>query len=677
MIQFGDTLEPDKVLQLLSSSLPYYLASWHDDGPDAGLFGTVDPVSFNMRKVGSSSPVIEYVMRPHAQILCILAVLVRRDSPAGIDEGQREELVEKITKGLRWACDTHLTGSRDVEPFLGRKRWGENWRSGLWAGMLGMAAFFARDALHADLFARVCAVLAFEADRFIGVLPPSGCEIDTKMEENAEDAMAMAWAANLMPDHEHAAQWEESLRRWGINIASSFFDAADHKPYYGRSVAKWVTTRTLYPDMTAENHGFFHPHALTYAAWVVLGMAAYALHGREEPLFFRRKNHQDTFDVLLRFCLPNGMLYEPGANDLPLFVPRPFALAWGLWNNDPRAAHMTVRLLNWMSSVLAGKGAAPTPWVLGFEAHHEGWELLFQSQVGFELAMLAVLPFAKEARFYSSGQIESAVDTCQIYPYVEVCYRRNTRATRSVAWKALGKHPIVGFSVHTYPELIVPSRAAMLGIPSTEPAIKRWEVAFHADRLQREGFDTCGRILYLGADGLEVLHRDVRVLTWGDDGLLVFDQIKAAAPVRFEEQYLSNVHLANDHWTNNRLDLFSGSLRETIKTASTTGRILSCPSFWASLEAQFLFQFVWGRSKGLYFLPGNGRNAPRYWKNCRLDMLGVHVEQQECGAGETPYEVGFYVGAGKGPKPFKCAGSCGEFFKGLVIMDGKSTVGLS
>jgi hypothetical protein len=79
----------------------------------------------------------------------------------------------------------------------------------------------------------------------------------------------------------------------------------------------------------------------------------------------------------------------------------------------------------------------------------------------------------------------------------------------------------------------------------------------------------------------------------------------------------------------------------------------------------------------MFFVPGNERNAPRYWKNCRLDMLAVHVEQTGCAPGDTVYEVGFYVGTGKGPKPFKCAGTSGEFFKGLVIMDGKNTVGLN
>jgi len=59
-----------------------------------------------------------------------------------------------------------------------------------------------------------------------------------------------------------------------------------------------------------------------------------------------------------------------------------------------------------------------------------------------------------------------------------------------------------------------------------------------------------------------------------------------------------------------------------------------------------------------------------------LDMLATHVEQAPVKSGETMYKSGFYIGGGKGPKLFKTTGTPGEFFKGLVVMDGKITVGL-
>ena len=139
MLDFTETIEASKILHLLSRSVPYYLKAWHDVDETTGIFGAPDPASFNMRTVGSSSPVIEYVVRPHVNILCILGsfpFLSQNELIGALIS--REELEIKIQKGIRWACETHLTGTRDVETFLERKRWGENWRSSLWATLLGV-----------------------------------------------------------------------------------------------------------------------------------------------------------------------------------------------------------------------------------------------------------------------------------------------------------------------------------------------------------------------------------------------------------------------------------------------------------------------------------------------------------------------------------------------------------
>ncbi len=677
-LHFEEKLEPHSVFLLLLRGIDYYLASWHDLDDRTGLFGSVDPQTFNMRAVGSSSPVIEYVIRPHMQALCTLAAfLYRNETDLLTPLVSRDRLAEIIRKGIRWACDTHLSGDRDVDTFLERKRWGENWRSSLWAALLGLCFRLARDVVEPELAEKVRRVLAWEANRFIGVLPPGGCDVDTKLEENAIDTLCLSWAINLCEDHPNIERWKRTCAVWALNIASSQNDHADHSEYLEKSVSHYATTQTLFPDLTAENHGFFHPEILAYGMWVVLSMAAYALHGRPMPDYFRRKNHQETFDLLLRFCLPTGMIYAPGGQDLPYFMPRPFALAWGLWNNDPRAFSITGKLLSWMDDTLSPQGFSGVPWVLGFAPAHEGWELLFQSQVGFELAMLSVLPFPEEFRFYSSGQIENAIDTRNIYPFVEVCYRRNVRMTRSVAWKAIGGHPIVGINVHSYPELVAQHRADMLGIPATRERISHWEVVFHTDRFQKDGFETMGRLLYYGDGQSPLLHRNIRVLTWGDDGMLVFDRITAASDVTMEDQYLSPIHIVKDIWTKDKIEFSSGSLHESFTPRLDRFRETSCPSFWASVESRLLFQFLWGRTKGLAYCSSPSKNAPSYWKNCRIDRVGVHVYEQAVQKGATAYEVGFFVGAGKSPRPFKCTGKAGSFFEGLIIMDGKNTVELS
>jgi hypothetical protein len=674
MLQFTDRIEPTKIMLLLAKGLPYYLAAWREVDERRGLFGSVDPQTFNMRSVGSSSPVIEYVLRPHINVLCVLSAYLYLNQPGLLEaELTKDELVDKLKRGLAWACDTHITGDLDVETFLGRKRWGENWRSSLWASLLGVVAVLAESELDEGEQIRIREIIAHEADRFTGVMPPSGCRVDSKAEENAQDAMLLAWAINLCPHHPHLQNWEEALKVWAVNIDASVHDSADHSEYFGRSVSDAVTTCNLYPDFSAENHGFFHPEALAYGTWLVLAMSAYKLQRREPPDYLARKNCQRAFDILIRFCLPNGMLFAPGGHDMPLFMPHPLVLAWGHWVSDPRASHMTGKLLTWMDACLT---AGKVPWVLGFEPSYDGWELFFQSQVGAELALLACLPFPKEQRAFSAGQVENAVDTRFIYPYIEVCYRRNVRSSRSVAWKAIGGHPMIGLNLHSRPELLASFKASLLGMPSVNDPVKSCNVLFHNDRYQRDGFDTFGRIAYFGASGRRVLTRDVRVITCGEEGLVVLDQITADVDLQVNEHYLSPVYIVNDRWTSGTIEIVSGSLRDTTSFDQRQFRELTCPSFWASVDNQLLYQFLWGRSKGLCYLPGGERNAPPYWKNCRLDMLAIRVEAAAVSAGDTVYANGFYVGGGKGPRLFKTAGNSGEFFKGLVVMDGKINIEL-
>jgi hypothetical protein len=677
MIQFSENIEPKKILKLLNRSIPYYLKAWQEQENKTGFFGKTNPSVFNMNELSTSSPVIEYVIRPHVNILCILASYIYRSDDITFEtELKNEQITEYLEKGISWLCDTHITGSSDVDSFLERKRWGENWRSGLWASLMGLCIFLAEDMLDKKTKNRVKRVISFEADRFIDVMPPSGSPNDTKLEENAQDTTVIAWAINLMPDSPNIEEWKSSLNLWAINIASSIKEKADHSRYLNKSVSHWTVTQTLYPDFTADNHAYFNPEILTYGMWIVLAMTAYKVHDNHVPEVFLRKVHKKTFDILLRFCLPNGMIYLPSTSDIPYFIPHPFALAWGLWSSDPRANQITKIILNWIDNVCIPETDSEVPWIPGFKAHYEGWELFFQSQVGFELSLLSTIPFEKNFRYYTLAQIDKDLNTNHIFPYIQVCYRRNTRTTRSVAWKTSDYHPAIGLNIHSYPELLIQYQASMLGIPATDIPIKQWDVAFHYEHIKKSGFDTYGRINYYMESKELLLHRDIRVIIWGDEGILVFDRLFADAEFFLYDQYLSPCYFVNDVWTRKSLELISGSLRETIIAEKIISRDIHCPSFWVSIERSFLLQLIWGRSNGLTYVHGNEANAPRYWKNCRLDMLGVFIDEMNCEKDDIIYQVGFYAGIGKNPRPFKTAGTCGPFFKGVVVMDGKYTLGL-
>jgi len=680
MFSIDERLNTDSILTLLSQSLDYYLLSWKQIDQEHGLFGSTNPESFNMSDIGSSSPVIEYVIRPHVQILCILSAFLHlpyHRQVSLLSKDTRDTIESYFRCGTRWVCETHLTGDVKISSFLERKQWGENWRSSLWATMLAMAYFFGKEYVDITTEKKIKRIIQFEANRFIDTFPPSGYQYDTKVEENAQDSCILAWALALLPDDSRYSGWEKALTLWTLNIATTFTDKSDHSRLFNKSVAHWIRTETLFPDGTGENHGFFHPEIFSYTSWIAIAMSAFKLTEKPIPTFFNRKIHQHTFELLLRFCLPSGMLYPPGSSDLPMCLPRPFSLGWGLFRGDPRAYHITARLLSTLYNKSIKKRHAPSPiWVPGFPNCKEGWELLFQSQVGFEIALLAMLPLNRESRLLTTGHLAGSVDTRHIYPYVELCFRRNVRSSRSVSWKAIGDHPAIGFVPHNDDDLTIPCKASLLNIPQTTPHITWWEVAFHEDQLTRDGFDSYGRILYYDKSDNLLLNRDIRVLTWGDDGLIIGDTIRAARPLLFCEQFLSGLSIQNNPWDTKVIYLTSGSLKEMIGAQQTETRPIQCPSHWISINDNLLIQHIKTRKNGLIYLPANGLNAPGYWKNGRVDMIATHCLEKKVSLNECCFESIFYVGTGKKPRPFKYTGTPGEFFKGFVIMDGKYTSGL-
>ena len=71
MVAGGGAVEMELSQRLLEFAKKEKGKSWQEISNESGLFGNTDPGTFNMKEVGSSSPVIEYVIRPHINILCI------------------------------------------------------------------------------------------------------------------------------------------------------------------------------------------------------------------------------------------------------------------------------------------------------------------------------------------------------------------------------------------------------------------------------------------------------------------------------------------------------------------------------------------------------------------------------------------------------------------------------
>jgi hypothetical protein len=184
--------------------------------------------------------------------------------------------------------------------------WGHRWLSAPVVSYLDLSIL--RLEAHAELLQfreriarlrdRALRITEEEADaRLMASFPytpyDSSTTGDSKAEENAWDATLLAAAANFLPDHEHAAQWEAKARQLAYDAITCPSDPPD---------SAGVKTVTVTEDLALNNHGFF-PNP-TYAAATLLllaqGALMYRIFGRPVPAEFEH-NVQSLYRAYGRY----------------------------------------------------------------------------------------------------------------------------------------------------------------------------------------------------------------------------------------------------------------------------------------------------------------------------------------------------------------------------------------
>ncbi len=183
--------------------------------------------------------------------------------------------LSRVRQALNYNASTHFTGTNfSVNGY--QWGWGSgaldtdcstcngcaDWQSAEWAGSMGLACLLLQSNLPATTVAAVQRVIASEATHRAGIAPCSGYISDTKAEENAWDGNPIALAAAWMSNSNNAATWLGAAEAYLVNTYTLGVTAGD-------PLSNWVSTVTLYPDFSLENHGFYHP---TYE--MVAGMSS-------------------------------------------------------------------------------------------------------------------------------------------------------------------------------------------------------------------------------------------------------------------------------------------------------------------------------------------------------------------------------------------------------------------
>ena len=154
------------------------------------------------------------------------------------------------------------------------------------------------DRLEA-VWSRALAITAEEAEgRLTAGLPyapyDSSATGDSKAEEDAWEAGLLAAAANLLPEHPHAAAWDGKARELAYDAITRPSDPA---------YQDGLKTSTIGEDFTLSNHGFFPNPTYAAAAIELLlqGALTYRLSGRDIPPEFSH-NMSDFYDAYQEPC---------------------------------------------------------------------------------------------------------------------------------------------------------------------------------------------------------------------------------------------------------------------------------------------------------------------------------------------------------------------------------------
>lgn len=206
----------------------------------------------------------------------------------------RQEAQRRVVGVIRYAAFTHFSGPHTCTD---GRQWGGGWHGASWSSVFAQLVWFTWDELDAETRQLAARVIVAEADRFIGVTPPSGKIDNTRAEDNAWNSRAMAVACVMLPSHPRSEQWLESCRRYMMNTLSVAADKRDDAIVDGRPVREWITTENVHPDFTLENHGIVYP-VYMWASMVNLAQSAgYFIQAGAEPPRAAFHHMRDVYEV--------------------------------------------------------------------------------------------------------------------------------------------------------------------------------------------------------------------------------------------------------------------------------------------------------------------------------------------------------------------------------------------
>jgi hypothetical protein len=465
-------------------------------------------------------------------------------------------VADRVEPALRYAAAIHNTGA---QAGTDKRKWGDSWQSAMWAGNMGVAAYLVRDQLKPETMAAVERVVAAEADRFTTIPPPTMAPGDTKAEENAWDLTVASAALLLMPGHAHAANWQQTVLRYGFNTLPVAADKTNTTIADGKPIRDWVTTVQINADYTLENHGTFHP-VYAMVAPVTLAQAAvtYKMAGKPIPDALKF-NTIKGWEMLQYITQSDGeWLYPQGLDwDLHDYEHIHYWTMLGTLYRDPVAGLLENRTAQYARrrQMLNGNGSFVGPsGSLGFAR-----EAVQAERVAFAYMMHQQFGAPPEATDTTWKKMVQSLEPVRSFGPSGFAVHRTERGLLSFSWK----HHLMGLAAplsEQYPGspyVTTPYLQSLVGsftlAGQTPQEASRFTVNNQEIRTDKSGF-----VLALDASvNAGQLRQQIAVATAAPGILVYLDRVTANSDVTVNEERSLIVGVENDEVSGGKRQVIS------------------------------------------------------------------------------------------------------------------------
>jgi hypothetical protein len=492
-------------------------------------------------------------------------------------------VADRVEPALRYAVAIHNTGALKGTD---SKKWGDSWQSAMWAANLGVAAYLVRDRITPETRAAVERVVAWEADRFTTIPPPTMTPGDTKAEENAWDLTAASAALLLMPKHAHAENWQQTVLRYGFNTMPVAADKQNAAIADGKPVRDWVTTVQLNPDYTLENHGTFHPvYAMVSPVTLAQAAVTYRMAGRPIPDALKF-NTIKGWEMLRYIALPDGeWLYPQGLDwDLHDYEHIHYWTMLGTLYRDPVAPLLEQRTAQYARrrQILNGNGAFVGPsGSLGFAR-----EAVQAERVAFALLMHEQFGAPPKATATDWRKMTAALEPARVFGPSGFAVHRTERGMLSFSWK----HHLMGLAApqsEAHPDapyVTTPYLQSLVGsftlAGQTSQEANRFTVNKETVRADKSGFTAA---IDSTVNGGRLRHQ-MAVATVAPGVLVYMDRVTALGDVTVTEERSLVVGVENDEVSGGKRQIVTSDGAYVAVGGSASDKTLT--GNWANIDGR-------------------------------------------------------------------------------------------